>query len=264
MYNGIGLSTVRGSGTNGYVQRNLSHVRPSKDKVNYKTEEDIKKSEAAISKGPNQGILDHERKRKLEVKCMELEEVLRDQGCDDEEIDEKVNAYRQMLLGHEQDKKAFQDVDEFGRPVVKDTHQLAKAQQEKNAKLKAAFGLKDNFIDGSSFERNRLAQEKADLEIKSKEKKSKKKSRKRSKSTSSSESESSSDSESSSSTSSSSFSEEEKSKKKKKMSRKHSKKYKKSKRKSAKQSDHDDSGESDNESRSKSEMETSNRKFNND
>ena len=245
MYNGIGLSTVRGSGTNGYVQRNLSHVRPSKDKVNYKTEEDIKKSEAAISKGPNQGILDHERKRKLEVKCMELEEVLRDQGCDDEEIDEKVNAYRQMLLGHEQNKKAFQDVDEFGRPVVKDTHQLAKAQQEKNAKLKAAFGLKDNFIDGSSFERNRLAQEKADLEIKSKEKKSKKKSRKRSKSTSSSssESESSSDSESSSSTSSSSFSEVEKSKKKKKMSRKHSKKSKKSKRKSAKQSDHDDSGE---------------------
>merc|ERR1712083_449562 len=188
----------------------------------------------------------------------ELEEVLRDQGCDDEEIDEKVNAYRQMLLGHEQDKKAFQDVDEFGRPVVKDTHQLAKAQQEKNAKLKAAFGLKDNFIDGSSFERNRLAQEKADLEIKSKEKKSKKKSRKRSKSTSSSESESSSDSESSSSTSSSSFSEEEKSKKK------HSKKSRKSKRKSAKQSDHDDSRESDNESRSKSEMETSNRKFNND
>jgi len=260
MYNGIGLSTVRGSGTNGYVQRNLSHVRPSKDKVNYKTEEDIKKSEAAISKGPNQGILDHERKRKLEVKCMELEEVLRDQGCDDEEIDEKVNAYRQMLLGHEQDKKAFQDVDEFGRPVVKDTHQLAKAQQEKNAKLKAAFGLKDNFIDGSSFERNRLAQEKADLEIKSKEKKSKKKSRKRSKSTSSSssESESSSDSESSSSSSSSSSSEEEKSKKK------HSKKSRKSKRKSAKQSDHDDSRESDNESRSKSEMETSNRKFNND
>merc|ERR1712228_1131506 len=182
MYNGIGLSTVRGSGTNGYVQRNLSHVRPSKDKVNYKTEEDIKKSEAALSKGPNQGILDHERKRKLEVKCMELEEVLRDQGdYDDEEVDEKVNAYRQMLLGVEQDKRAFHDVDEFGRPMVRDSHQLAQAQQEKNAKLKAAFGLKDNFIDGSSFERNRLAQEKADLEIKSKEKKSKKKSRKRSK-----------------------------------------------------------------------------------
>lgn len=99
MYNGIGLSTVRGSGTNGYVQRNLSHVRPSKDKVNYKTEEDIQKAEAQISRGPNQGILDHERKRKLEVKCLELEEVLRDQGYEDEEVAEKVQAYRQMLMG---------------------------------------------------------------------------------------------------------------------------------------------------------------------
>ena len=99
MYNGIGLSTVRGSGTNGYVTKNLSYVRPSKDKVNYKTEEDIKKAEAQISRGPNQGILDHERKRKLEVKCLELEDVLRDQGANDEEIAVKVQAYREMLLG---------------------------------------------------------------------------------------------------------------------------------------------------------------------
>jgi hypothetical protein len=27
MYNGVGLATVRGSGTSGYVQRNLAHVR---------------------------------------------------------------------------------------------------------------------------------------------------------------------------------------------------------------------------------------------
>ena len=33
MYNGIGLTTARGSGTNGYVQRNLSLVRNVKEKV---------------------------------------------------------------------------------------------------------------------------------------------------------------------------------------------------------------------------------------
>ena len=81
MYNGIGLTTVRGSGTNGFVQRNLSFVRNHKDnKVKYKTEEEIKKAEAlAASREPNRGIMDHERKRKREVKCMELEELLRDQ-----------------------------------------------------------------------------------------------------------------------------------------------------------------------------------------
>jgi hypothetical protein len=90
-------------------------------------------------------------------------------------------AYRQMLLGVEKDKGAFQDVDEFGRPMAKDSHQLAQAQKEKNAKLKSAFGLKDSFVDGSSFERNRQAQEKADLEIKeNKKSSSKKRSRKQS------------------------------------------------------------------------------------
>ena len=33
MYNGIGLQTARGSGTNGYVQRNLGAIRHHKDKV---------------------------------------------------------------------------------------------------------------------------------------------------------------------------------------------------------------------------------------
>ena len=67
MYNGIGLQTARGSGTNGYVQRNLGFIRSHKDPVKYKTEEEIRKT-AEIRKEPNQGILDHERKRKLEVK----------------------------------------------------------------------------------------------------------------------------------------------------------------------------------------------------
>lgn len=81
MYNGIGLQTPRGSGTNGHVQRNFAFVRPSKkDSVNYRNEEDIAKLEATTNRQPNLEILDHERKRKIEVKCAELEEVLETQG----------------------------------------------------------------------------------------------------------------------------------------------------------------------------------------
>ena len=105
-------------------------------------------------------------------------------------------------------------MDDFGRPIVKDSHQLAQAQKEKNTRLKEAFGLSESFKDGSSFERNRQAQEKADEEMKKevdnkkrkkKDKKSKKSKKKRSRknSTSSSSSSSSSSSESSSSESSS-------------------------------------------------------------
>ncbi|KAA0187961.1 hypothetical protein HAZT_HAZT003807 [Hyalella azteca] len=56
MYNGIGLQTARGSGTNGYVQRNLALVRTFKDKVNYRTEDELKKLEAQSIKGPNAEI----------------------------------------------------------------------------------------------------------------------------------------------------------------------------------------------------------------
>lgn len=80
MYNGIGLATPRGSGTNGYVQRNWATVRKTKEKVQYRTEEELEALDASNNRQPNQEILDHERKRKIEVKCVELEEILEEQG----------------------------------------------------------------------------------------------------------------------------------------------------------------------------------------
>lgn len=41
MYNGIGLQTARGSGTNGYVQRNMALIRNTKNKVSFMCEFDI-------------------------------------------------------------------------------------------------------------------------------------------------------------------------------------------------------------------------------
>lgn len=65
------------SGTNGYVVRNLSHLRPrdppSRNGPDFKDDR-IKHRE------PDQGILEHERKRKVEVRCMELRMELEDQG----------------------------------------------------------------------------------------------------------------------------------------------------------------------------------------
>ena len=47
--------------------RNFAFIRKGKDDIKYKTEEDIKRLEASNNREPNQGIIDHERKRKLEV-----------------------------------------------------------------------------------------------------------------------------------------------------------------------------------------------------
>merc|ERR1712210_11239 len=103
----------------------------------------------------NEGILQHQRKRKMELKCLELEELLQEQGYKEEEIAEKVDAYRKMLI--EKDV----DTDEFGRAVYKDSHKMAQAQKEKNERLKAAFGIAPEFVEGSSFNENRQAIEEA-------------------------------------------------------------------------------------------------------
>lgn len=80
MYNGIGLNTPRGSGTNGYVQRNFASIRQRQERVEYKTDADIARLDVALQKKPNREILEHEWKRKIELKCLQLQEKLEEQG----------------------------------------------------------------------------------------------------------------------------------------------------------------------------------------
>ena len=80
MYNGIGLTTPRGSGTNGHVQRNWALVKPRVKEKNYRTETELAVLDASVNRQPNKEILDHERKRKIELKCTEFMDILEDQG----------------------------------------------------------------------------------------------------------------------------------------------------------------------------------------
>merc|ERR1711862_1027167 len=86
MYNGIGLTTPRGSGTNGYVQRNLAFISNFKEEQPFESTVDVKKSDALFFKEPNKEILEHEKKRKIEVKCFEMEEEMAEQGYTESEI----------------------------------------------------------------------------------------------------------------------------------------------------------------------------------
>nr|XP_032290885.1 serine/arginine repetitive matrix protein 2 isoform X5 [Drosophila virilis] len=156
MYNGIGLTTPRGSGTNGHVQRNWAFVRPGKKDKDYRAEDDTKKLDAQLNRPPNKEILDHDRKRKIEVKCIEFEEILEKQGRTPEEIKSHVDSYRQKLMGQGKTDLAK---DEFGRVAVRETHQIAEAQQQKNAKLREAFNISEYFVEGSSFDSDRKAKE---------------------------------------------------------------------------------------------------------
>lgn len=161
MYNGIGLQTARGSGTNGYVQRNLALIRSIKNKIDFRTEEELQKLEDQRTQGPNAEIREHARKRALELKCAEMEDVMREQGYSEKEVQEKVEVFRAMLMERDQAAPRTNHIprDQFGRPDVRETHAVAEAQQEKNSRLKEAFGISEFFVEGSSLDPNRKAKE---------------------------------------------------------------------------------------------------------
>lgn len=72
----VGLSTPRGSGTSGYVQRNLSHMKPRDNYAPYPKDTDQLRHR---QRKPDKEILDHDRLREIEVKVFDLRDKLEDE-----------------------------------------------------------------------------------------------------------------------------------------------------------------------------------------
>ena len=70
-------------------------------------------------------------------------------GFDESEIEEKVNEYRKLLQS--QLKAGTLDFEVSGKD--RDTHARAKAAAENRDRMRAALGISDSFVDGSSFEK---------------------------------------------------------------------------------------------------------------
>jgi len=225
MYNGIGLTTPRGTGTSGYVQANLSNLHFSKNRTDYNTEAEIAKAEAEINREPNAELLDHEFKRAIEIKCVEFEDLMEGKGFSEEEIRAKVDEYRQLLYTDLESGR--QEMIDKGELDLRNSHSRAKVAKDARDRFRMAVGIDAAFVDGSSLEKIRKAAEAAkmasdstaDADTKNKEEMEKslmekvmdrlkkaKETKKRKRDQSSSSSDSSSDSDSSSTTSSSSSS----------------------------------------------------------
>ena len=77
MSSNVGLSTPRGSGTSGYVQRNMSHLKPRDNYQPYPKDFDTLKHR---QRQPDEKILEHDRRREVEVKVFELRDKMEDEG----------------------------------------------------------------------------------------------------------------------------------------------------------------------------------------
>lgn len=161
MYNGIGLTSVRGSGTNGYVQKNMAHV--SRQRTARAKSVDSAADRGDDLKAPRQAnteILEHNRKRQVEVKVMELRVTLEDQGVAEEEIERKVEALRTSLLAKLPAAGAPGPSGAGGR--AGETHSDAAAKERENAALKGALGIRSDYVGGTAFDRELQAQLKAE------------------------------------------------------------------------------------------------------
>lgn len=145
MYNGIGLQTPRGSGTNGYIQTNKFFVKLKTGRVAETTKGfEGDQGTAGVSKKPNKDILEHDRKRQIELKLVVLEDKLTDQGYTEAEIAEKLQEARRTL-------EAASSSEASGGPTaivasekkVSDTqtHQIAARKEKQMETFRAALGI---------------------------------------------------------------------------------------------------------------------------
>jgi hypothetical protein len=171
-YNGIGLQTARGSGTNGYVQRSLANIR-NKPKTPYSRERDLEKPRTKTRRA-NPEIMEHDRKREIEVRCLELQDKLEDEGyvpchfilgsaygrLDEEEIEKKVALLRKELtsqapVGHDVKSYVHLLMGLMSRLKPHQVHDLAAAKEKEMEKVRRAFGIREDYVEGDGFKQMR-------------------------------------------------------------------------------------------------------------
>ncbi|GAB1320136.1 RNA-splicing factor [Madurella fahalii] len=159
MSDNVGLSTPRGSGTSGYVQRNLAHMRPRDMAAPYQPRDlDSLKHK---QRQPDKGLLEHERKREVEVKVFELRDKLEEEGIEEEEIDSRCDELRKKLLAEmEKNQDGDRRRGSGGGGVgprrnfkMHQVHELADAKMKESERLRQALKISKDYEEGSHWRR---------------------------------------------------------------------------------------------------------------
>ncbi|KAF1844742.1 cwf21-domain-containing protein [Cucurbitaria berberidis CBS 394.84] len=146
MADNVGLTTPRGSGTSGYVQKNRSLLRPRDKVAPYPKDWDSAKHRP---RQPDAEILEHEAKREIEVKVFELRDKLEDEGVDEDEIDDQCEALRRKL---DQERKEGKETNPNAKRLKShQVHDLAKAKIEESERLRKALGISADYEEGSHW-----------------------------------------------------------------------------------------------------------------
>ncbi|KAK6228495.1 hypothetical protein SCA6_000835 [Theobroma cacao] len=144
MYNGIGLTTPRGSGSNGYVQSNKLFVKPKTNPLTVTTRpfEAGQGTAGLTTKKPDKDILEHDRKRQIELKLVILEDKLTEQGYTDSEIADKLVQARKALEAQDEEEGQVIPTPTHQKKVSDtQTHQVGARKEKQMETLRAALGI---------------------------------------------------------------------------------------------------------------------------
>ena len=172
MSSNVGLTTPRGSGTSGYVQRNLSLLKP-RDNNNYSPYPGRVGTSSSSSsdtighrpRKPDQQILNHDRLREIEVKVFDLRDKLEDEEVEEEEIERRCGELREGLLakggkggkGPEGGESSPTNPPPHGHPPARrqfkthQVHEQAEAKILESEKLRRALGISKDYEEGGHW-----------------------------------------------------------------------------------------------------------------
>ena len=158
MSSNVGLSTPRGSGTSGYVQKNLSHTKARQKP--YPSLDELSERKHRLRE-PDAEILQHDRNHRIEVEVVKLRDKLEDEGVDEDTIDDRCDDLRQNLK-EEAEKEEHQARGPREQPPrSKDakklktwqTHELAEAKKDEQEKLRKALGIRKDYEEGGHWKK---------------------------------------------------------------------------------------------------------------
>ncbi|KAJ2904250.1 hypothetical protein MKZ38_008461 [Zalerion maritima] len=151
MSDNVGLSTPRGSGTSGYVQRNLAHLRPRDKTTPYPKDTDNLHHK---QREPDKKILEHDRKREVEVKVFELRDKLEEEEVEEEEIESRCDALRQKLLADLAHGISASSSSGQKRSIKShQVHELAEAKIKESERLRKALKISKDYQEGGHWKR---------------------------------------------------------------------------------------------------------------
>jgi len=141
MYNGIGLSTAKGSGTNGYVERNLSALGPRHSHQN-------RPRHRATFRHSNQLTEQEKEQQRLVAQAKKQQALFLEERAKKRAIENQVYAWAEQSGLYDDESKTEQEIEQIIREKV-----LLKIQQQKEEveeqqegkreeRLKRVFGVK--------------------------------------------------------------------------------------------------------------------------